>query len=189
MIKIILKSSSPRRIELLKKMNVEFIQQSFDVDETMDNKLTPEENVKNVSLRKAIVNKDEYNDYIQIGCDTIVALENHIYGKPKDEKDAFRILKELSGKTHKVISGLTVIYKDKIYNTYVTSYVTFKELTEDDINNYIKTKECFGKAGAYAIQGIGKCLVEKYEGSLNNIIGLPTEKLQEILGDINGMEN
>ena len=186
---VILKSSSPRRIELLKEMNVSFIQKSFDVDETMNKNLTPEENVKEVSLRKALVNKDEYFDYIQIGCDTIVALGNTIYGKPKDENDAFRILSELSGKTHKVISGLTVIYKNKIYNTYVTSFVTFKELTDEDIHNYIKTKECFGKAGAYAIQGIGKCLVEKYEGSLNNIIGLPTEKLEEILGEINGMED
>ena len=187
--KIILKSSSPRRIELLTNMGLDFIQKAFDVDETMDKNLTPEENVKNVSLRKALVNKEEYNDYIQIGCDTIVALDNVIYGKPKDENDARRILNELSGKKHKVISGLTVIYKNHIYNTFVTSYVTFKKLSDNDINEYIKSGECFGKAGAYAIQGIGKCLIEKYEGSLNNIIGLPTEKLEEILGEINGVED
>ena len=187
--KVILKSSSPRRIELLKNMNIQFIQKAFDVDESMDNNLTPEENVKNVSLRKAIVNREEYEDYIQIGCDTIVALDNKIYGKPKDSNNAFEILKELSGKKHKVISGLTVIYKDKIYNTYVTSYVKFKELNVKDILNYINSGECFGKAGAYAIQGIGRCLIDYYEGSLNNIIGLPTEKLEEILGEINGVED
>ena len=187
--KVILKSSSPRRIELLKAMNIDFIQKSFDVDESMDSNLTPEENVKNVSLRKAIVKNEEYNDYIQIGCDTIVALDNKIYVKPKDLDDAKKMLEELSGKTHKVISGLTVIYKDKIYNTYVTSFVTFKDLSEEDIINYVNTKECLGKAGAYAIQGIGKCLVEKFEGSLNNIIGLPTEELEKILGEINGVED
>ncbi len=186
---VILKSSSPRRIELLKNMGVNFIQKAFDVDESMDNNLTPEENVKNVALRKAIVNKEEYNDYIQIGCDTIVALDNKIYGKPKDSNHAKEILKELSGKTHKVISGLAVIYKDKIYDTYVTSYVTFNELSNKDIDDYINSGECFGKAGAYAIQGIGKCLVKEYKGSLNNIIGLPTEKLEEILGEINGVED
>ena len=186
---VILKSSSPRRIELLTEMGVTFIQKAFDVDESMDKSLTPEENVKNVALRKVLVNKEEYKDYIQIGCDTIVVLDNKIYGKPKDEINAKEILNELSGKTHKVISGLAVIYKDLVYNLYVTSYVTFKKLSDEDIDKYIETKECFGKAGAYAIQGIGKCLIEKYEGSLNNIIGLPTEKLEEILGEINGVED
>ena len=187
--KVILKSSSPRRIELLKDMGVTFIQKAFYVDESMDELKTPEENVKNVALRKALVNKEEYLDYIQIGCDTIVVLDNKIYGKPKDIDNAREILNELSGKTHKVISGLAVIYEEKTYSIYVTSYVTFKNLSENDIEEYIKTKECFGKAGAYAIQGIGKCLIEKYEGSLNNIIGLPTEKLEEILGEINGVED
>lgn len=186
---VILKSSSPRRIELLTNMGVDFIQKAFDVDESMDNNLSPEENVKIVALRKALVNKDDYIDYIQIGCDTIVVLNDKIYGKPKDELNAKEMLKELSGKTHKVISGLAVIYKEKIFNTYITSYVTFKKLSDEDINKYIETKECFGKAGAYAIQGIGKCLIEKYEGSINNIIGLPTEKLEEILGEINGVED
>ncbi len=186
---VILKSASPRRVELLKGMGVSFIQKSFDIDESMDMNKTPEENVKMVALKKAMVNKEEYNDYIQIGCDTIVCLDNQIFGKPKDEIDARRILNILSGKTHKVISGLAVIYNNKIYNTYVTSFVTFKKLNDIDIDNYIKSGECYGKAGAYAIQGIGRCLIEKYEGSLNNIIGLPTEKLKEILGEINGVEN
>lgn len=187
--KVLLKSSSPRRVELLKAMNIDFIQKPFDVDESMDNNLTPEENVTDVAYRKANVNKELYDDYIQIGCDTIVTLNGIIYGKPHDEADARFMLKSLSGKTHKVISGLCVIYKDKVYKTFVSSNVKFKDLSDLDIDNYIKTGECYGKAGAYAIQGIGKCLIEKYEGSLNNIIGLPTEKLEEILGEINGVED
>jgi septum formation protein len=126
---------------------------------------------------------------VLIGCDTIVVLDNKIYGKPKDYADAYDMLKKLLGRKHQVMSGLCVIYMDKIYNDVEVSDVYFKELTDDDIKKYIDTKEPFGKAGSYAIQGIGKELVDHYEGSLNNIIGLPTELLGKILGEINEMEN
>ena len=186
---IILKSSSPRRKDLLTEMGYEFEIKVFDVDETMDSNLDPLSNVKLLGLKKASVNKDLDYGKVLIGCDTIVVLDNKIYGKPKDEKDAYNMLKSLSGKMHIVASGLAVIYKDKVFNDVVVSKVFFKKLSDKDIYDYIKTGECFGKAGAYAIQGIGKCLVDHYEGSLNNIIGLPTELLKEYLGEINGMEN
>ncbi len=186
---IILKSSSPRRKDLLTEMGYEFEIKVFDVDETMDSNLDPLSNVKLLGLKKASVNKDLDYGKVLIGCDTIVVLDNKIYGKPKDEKDAYNMLKSLSGKMHIVASGLAVIYKDKVFNDVVVSKVFFKELSDKDIYDYIKTGECFGKAGAYAIQGIGKCLVDHYEGSLNNIIGLPTELLKEYLGEINEMEN
>ena len=186
---IILKSSSPRRKDLLTEMGYEFEIKVFDVDETMDSNLDPLSNVKLLGLKKASVNKDLDYGKVLIGCDTIVVLDNKIYGKPKDEKEAYNMLKSLSGKMHIVASGLAVIYKDKVFNDVVVSKVFFKELSDKDIYDYIKTGECFGKAGAYAIQGIGKCLVDHYEGSLNNIIGLPTELLKEYLGEINGMEN
>ena len=99
------------------------------------------------------------------------------------------MLKKLSGKKHQVMSGLCVIYKDKVYNDVEVSDVYFRDLTDEEIKDYIKTKEPFGKAGSYAIQGIGKALVSHYDGSLNNIIGLPTEMLEKILGEINEMEN
>ena len=186
---IILKSSSPRRKDLLSEMGYEFEIKVFDVDETMDSNLDPLTNVKLLGLKKASVNKELDYGKVLIGCDTIVVLDNKIYGKPKDENDAYNMLKSLSGKMHIVASGLAVIYKDKVFNDVVVSKVFFKELSDNDIYDYIKTGECFGKAGAYAIQGIGKCLVDHYEGSLNNIIGLPTELLKEYLGEINGMEN
>ena len=187
--KIVLKSTSPRRKELLEKMGYDFIVKSFDVSELIDNNLTPEENVKRISLNKALAKKELFKDYIQIGCDTIVVLDNKIYGKPKDLKDAKCMLELFSGKMHQVMSGLCVIYNDKIYNEVIISNVYFKKLSDKDIDDYLATKESLGKAGAYAIQGIGAKLVEKYEGSLNNIIGLPTERLEEIIGEINGMEN
>ena len=186
---IILKSSSPRRKELLTKMGYEFSIKVFDVDETMQKNLSPCENVKRIGFLKASVKSEEDYGSILIGCDTIVVLDNVIYGKPKDEADAIAMLKKLSGRCHEVMSGITVIYKNKVISDVVVSKVYFKELSDDDIKSYIDTKEYIGKAGSYAIQGEGSKLVLKYEGSLNNIIGLPTEKLEKILGEINEMED
>ena len=187
--RIILKSSSPRRKELLTNMGYEFEIKVYDVDETINTTKSAYENVKELGLKKCAVNSESDYGSILIGCDTIVVLDNVIYGKPKDELEAYNMLRTLSGKVHQVMSGLAVIYKDKIYNKVCVSDVYFKDLSDEDIYNYIKTGECFGKAGSYAIQGIGNCLVDHYEGSLNNIIGLPTEDLSEILGEIYEMEN
>lgn len=186
---IILKSSSPRRKELLTKMGYNFTVKVFDVDETLDKSLTPFENVKKLGLKKACINKEEDYGKILIGCDTIVVLGDSIYGKPKNESDAFNMLKSLSGKCHEVMSGAGVVYKDRIFNFVCVSKVFFKKLTDEDINNYIKTGECFGKAGSYAIQGIGAGLIDHYEGLLDNIIGLPTEMLKEVLDLIYEVED
>ena len=185
---IVLKSSSPRRKELLSKMGYDFTIKVFDVDETIDLNKTPYENVKLLGYKKASVNMDLDYGKVLIGCDTIVVLDNKIYGKPKNEEEAFEMLKKLSGKKHQVMSGLCVIYKEKVYNDVEVSDVYFRDLTDEEIRNYIDTKEPFGKAGSYAIQGIGKSLVSHYDGSLNNIIGLPTEMLEKILGEIKSQE-
>ena len=187
--KIILRSASPRRKELLEKAGYDFIIDVADIDETMDKKLSAMENVKRIGLMKASPNKEKYYGDILIGCDTIVVYDGFIYGKPIDENDAYKTLKLLSGKTHQVMSGVGIIYKEKTYNFVSVSNVTFKNLTDEDIWNYIKTGECFGKAGSYAIQGIGGALVDCFEGSLENIIGLPIDEVKEVLGEIYGMEN
>lgn len=181
---IILKSSSPRRKELLTNLGYNFEIKTYDVDETFDNSLSILDNVKALGLKKAIVNQEEDYGKILIGCDTIVFHDGVVYGKPKDRNDAFKMLKDLSGKMHFVASGYAVIYKDKIYNDVEVSKVYFKDLSDKDINDYIDSGECFGKAGAYAIQGIGNKLIDYYEGSFNNIVGLPTEKIDEIIFDI-----
>ena len=186
---IVLKSSSPRRKELLTKMGYTFEIHTYDVDETMDPDLTPSQNVGLLGLKKAAVCKEDDYGKVLIGCDTIVVLDGQIYGKPHSEEDAFNMLKKLSGRCHLVMSGLAVIYKDKVYNEVIESKVYFRELTDDEIKAYIETKEPFGKAGSYAIQGIGRGLVDHFEGSLDNIIGLPTEALGKILGELNEMEN
>lgn len=186
---IVLKSSSPRRKELLHNLGYDFEVKVFEVDETMDLKKSPYENVLELGLKKALVCKELDYGKILIGCDTIVVFNNKIYGKPKDENDAYHILKELSGNVHEVLSGVGIVYKEKVYNFVVSSKVFFKNLSDDEIYDYIHTGECYGKAGAYAIQGIGAKLVDHYEGSLNNIIGLPTEEVERILGEINEMED
>ncbi|MCR4898846.1 MAG: Maf family protein [Acholeplasmatales bacterium] len=186
---IILKSSSPRRKEILKRLGYDFQIKVYNVDETMDDNLTPYENVKLMGLKKASSHQEEDYGSILIGCDTIVVLDNKIYGKPKDREDCFNMLKSLSGRYHEVLSGVGVIYKDKIYNFVESSKVYFKELSDKDINDYIDTKEPFDKAGGYAIQGIGNKLVLKYEGSFDNIVGLPSERLKKVLDEINGIKD
>lgn len=187
--KIILKSSSPRRKELLHNLGYSFDIKVYEVDETIDLFKSPYDNVKELGLKKAMECSDLDYGCILIGCDTIVVLDGVIYGKPKDKDDAYRMLKLFSNKKHQVLSGVGVIYKNHIYSFVVESNVYFKNLTDDDIYDYINTGECFGKAGSYAIQGIGNRLVDHYEGSLNNIIGLPTEELEKVLGEINEMED
>ncbi len=186
---IILRSASPRRKDLLKQAGYTFTIEPADIDETIDFNQPPFENVKKLGLMKAIEQQNKDYGNILIGCDTIVVLNQKIYGKPKSENDAFEMLKSLSGKMHEVMSGVGIVYKEKIYNFGVISKVYFKELSDQQIWDYIQTKECFGKAGSYAIQGIGKNLIEKYEGSLNNIIGLPIEEVSEVLKKIYEMED
>jgi len=187
--RIILKSASPRRKELLTKAGYDFIIDPASVDEEIDVTKTPYENVLELGLKKALADKEKYPNDILLGCDTIVVYNDMIYGKPKDELDAYNTLKLLSGNSHYVMSGVGIVYKDIIHNFVVTSKVVFKELSDKDIWNYINTKECFGKAGSYAIQGIGNCLVDYYEGSLENIIGLPIDEVCKKIGEIIEMEN
>lgn len=186
---IILRSSSPRRKELLERENYQFQIIPSDIDETIDDRISPYENVKNLGLRKAQFEQEKYYGKILIGCDTIVVLDDIIYGKPHSDAEAYAVLKALSGDTHQVMSGVGIVYKEHIFNFVCTSNVTFKNLTDKEIWEYIKTKECFGKAGSYAIQGIGRALIASFEGSLDNIIGLPIKEIKEVLDQIYGMED
>lgn len=181
---IILASSSPRRKELMMKMGYDFKVISKDIDENFDAKMSVYENVKAVAVKKACAIENENPDALIIGCDTIVVLDGIVFGKPKSKDDAFDMLRKLSGKTHEVMSGVAIIYKNDVINFAVVSEVTFKNLSNDDIINYIKTGECFDKAGSYAIQGIGGTLIENYSGELDNIIGLPTEEIKDVLDGI-----
>ena len=120
-----------------------------------------------------------------IGADTIVVLGDEVLGKPKDEEEAFDMIQKLSNKTHRVITGISLIHLKKgiVVNDYQISYVTFKDLSEDSIKDYINTKESLDKAGGYGIQGYGALLVEGIQGDYFNIVGLPISKLSDLLKD------
>jgi septum formation protein len=180
---IVLASSSPRRKELLKNLNIDFKVIPSSVEEVMIPNEKPEALAMRLAFTKAfdIANKNENSTVI--GADTIVVLDNNVLGKPKDEKDAFNMLKNLSNTYHQVITGISVINlnENKKIVDYVVSDVKFKTLDDDKIKRYIDTKEPLDKAGAYGIQGYGSLLVEEIKGDYFNIVGLPLSKLDEIL--------
>ncbi len=201
-IDIVLASSSPRRRELLAREGVSFIVQSADVDESLEPDLLrqPEEAVKKLAERKAgavvqqVLGDPEYVGAAAIiGADTIVVAGGKIYGKPTDEEDAHRILRELSGRTHEVITGVSVWLVSAPpskevslgFRTFTeTSRVTFKALTDEVIAEYIAGGEPMDKAGAYGIQGDGGALVERIDGDFDNIVGLPVGRLLEEFSEI-----
>lgn len=177
--KIVLASSSPRRIELLRNLNLEFdvVPSNFEENINLSN---PVELVKNFAYNKALdVESRVQKDSLIIAADTIVYKDGEVLGKPKDEIDAYRMLKLLSGQKHEVYTGLSLIYNGKVINDYECTYVYFKNLSNEEIKYYINTKEPFDKAGAYAIQGYGSIFVEKIEGCYFNVVGLPISKLYD----------
>ena len=172
--RFILASSSPRRKELLKKVVSDFCVIVPDAEETEEG--TPEEIAKANAQRKGRAVAGER----VIACDTLVALNGKVYGKPHTAENAEKMLTELSGKTHEVISGLYVRLGEKEYLSAERSTVTFYDLSPEKIKEYVDTYQPFDKAGAYGIQD--GFVVKSYAGSYDNIVGLPTEKLKEILG-------
>ena len=188
-----LASSSPRRAQILTREKVKFEikipgrykEENIFSDLKAQNSC-PVTHVLELSRRKAQSVTNEIEDGIILGADTIVVLEKEILGKPKNKNGALSILKKLSGRMHQVYTGITLInkYTGKMISDYDVTKVKFNQLDEEEILNYIATGEPMDKAGAYGIQGMGSFLVEHIEGSLDNVIGLPTEKLQEMLSRI-----
>lgn len=176
--RVLLASASPRRKEILSQIISKFEIESYDIDENFVGE-DPEDTVLQIAKRKlkAVKEKDKYQ--IIITCDTLVYLDDKYYGKPSSRAEALRMLRELSGKTHKVISGLVVFFEGETIERAVTSEVTFKRLSSEDINFYLDNFSFSDKAGAYAIQD--EFLVEKFSGSYYNVVGLPKEELEKIM--------
>ena len=170
---IILASKSPRRKQLLSMMGLEFTVQTADIDETMDPSQTPAHEVAAVSARKAEKIAALHLQDVIVSADTIVVIDGKILGKPKDEQDAARMLRLLSGRTHTVYTGLTVYADGKANTQVVSTGVTFRDLSDAEIAAYIETKEPMDKAGAYGIQGKCAIFVDKIDGDYNNVVGLP----------------
>ena len=174
---LILASQSPRRKELLKLIVPDFKIIPADVDEHVH--VAPEELPAAASKLKAeAIKKDHPNDDV-LGCDTVVIIDGELLGKPKDEEDAFNMLRKLSGKKHVVISGYTYIKGNKTITRSVKTYVYFNKLSDELIYRYIKSGSPMDKAGAYGIQDKEFNLVHHIEGSLYNVIGLPVEDIKE----------
>lgn len=184
--KIILASKSPRRCELLQLMGVNFEIMPSDAEEDNNQKIKLVKLSESLSLLKA---KDVFyktsGNRVVIGSDTLVCINGKYLGKPKSREEGFYMLKSLSGKTHKVITSLCVmVEKDgefKTYNTHDIAKVTFLNLSDETINNYLNCNEYKDKAGAYAVQGRSGMFIKKINGSFASVMGLPTHLLFEIL--------
>jgi len=179
---LILASKSPRRRELLSKMGLKFRIESIEVDESYPTDLDVKAVPKYLAERKAIARKQLLNEEILIAADTLVILENQILGKPENEEDARLLLSKLSGKTHKVVTGVCLLSKEKMVSFQDTTEVTFKDLSPQEIDYYIKEYQPYDKAGAYGIQEwIGLIGVTKLKGSYYNVVGLPVQKVYQAL--------
>lgn len=181
---VILASKSPRRQELLRGMGVDFEVLTKETPETFDSTLSADEVPEFLSLQKSMAfSVDELPaDFLLITSDTVVIVGNEILGKPKDRNDAFRMLELLSGKTHHVVTGVTVRSSQKTSSFSVKSEVTFASLNEDEMTYYIDHCKPFDKAGAYGIQEwIGYVGISGLNGSFYNVMGLPTHRLYQVL--------
>lgn len=174
---VILASASPRRQELLKRIYEDFSIVPADIDETLPEDIGAEFAPIFLSAEKAEAIAEEYPNDLIIAADTIVISDGEILGKPKDRIDAKRMLQKLSGKTHKVITGCC-IRKGELISTFAEeSLVTFFDLSEKEIDDYVDCGASDGKAGAYGIQDTGALFVERIEGDYYNIVGLPLARL------------
>ena len=190
MTKIILASSSPRRLELLTAAGLTPEVIKPNCKEVIQTGLKPSEIVESLAEQKgkAVINSGNYSEVPVIAADTVVALGNEVIGKPKDRADAERILAELSGKIHQVYTGAAIFYRGKVSVFSVKTDVEFKTLSKREIDAYCDTDEPYDKAGAYAIQGKASFMVKRINGSYSNVVGLPVCEVIEHLQELGFLE-
>lgn len=183
---IILASNSPRRKELMKEfITPSFVIEPSNIDESIYQSDDPIKSSQLTAKAKGDFIHQKHPDDVIISADTIVVVKEKIYGKPKNLEDAFKMLKSMMGKTHEVITSYYLIAGHRIALRSVVSTVTFKKVDDNVIREYIKEYPPLDKAGSYGIQDkyFANNILDKYEGSLTNIIGLPIEKITEDLRD------
>lgn len=181
--RIILASGSPRRTELLHQVGLEHEIIKSEVEEVVDSNV-PSEVVCSLSRQKAFdvyQRQENKKDILVIGADTVVAYDNRILGKPKDEADAFAMLKQIAGSVHSVYTGVTLVQDGKINTFYEETKVWVYDMTDEEITEYIRTGEPMDKAGAYGIQGRFAAYIQRISGDYNNVVGLPVGRICEEL--------
>ncbi len=170
---IILASASPRRSELLKQIDCDFRVEAADVDEVSGDGYSPDELGVVNARRKAQAISKLYPDIPVLGADTVVSLDGHIYGKPKNAEDACAMLGKLSGRKHLVSTGIAFSWNGSTWEDYSMTWVYFAEMTTEQITRYVNTGEPLDKAGSYGIQGRAAAYIKKIDGSYSNVVGLP----------------
>lgn len=178
---IVLASSSPRRRDLLDQYNIPYIVDFEEIEEVLDESLTLFYQLQMLAINKGKVVASRHLDKTVISCDTMVCIEDKMLGKANNRQEAKAMLESLSNKKQTVYSAVAIFHKGSIHSFIESSDVYFKELSNKDIENYLESDEWIGKAGAYAIQGIGNCLVDKVIGSYETIIGFPVFRIKEVL--------
>lgn len=179
---IVLASKSPRRKEILKDLDYDFIVCPAKKDEVFDLSLGLDEALKKVAESKAKEVSEFYSYSIIISADTIVCLDDKILGKPKSKEDAIKTLKSLSNRKHQVKTGVCIIYKNQTFLHVETTDVYFKKLVDEDILSYVNSGKCMDKAGSYGIQ---ECdFVDHIEGDYTNVVGLPKYVVETMMKDV-----
>lgn len=181
--RIVLASASPRRKQYLSYLGLPFEVVVPDVDESTVDGETPQQLVMRLSKlkAKAVSQRLSDNEAVIIAADTVVAYKGQVLGKPQNDDDAFNMIKMLQGDTHEVYTGCTILKGDRISNFAVSTKVTFASLDDELIRTYVNSGESRDKAGSYALQGIAAMLIQKVEGSVSTVVGLPICEVREVL--------
>jgi septum formation protein len=181
--RIFLASASPRRKELLEQIGLRFEVEPSNYDEEIASASEPHETARKLSLGKARAAERKHRNALIIAADTFVVFGDRVLGKPRTDSEARKMLRALNGQAHSVITGFTILDTEtgKVLSRSVETRVHMRKLTLKEIDSYVRSKEPLGKAGGYAIQGLGAVLVERIEGDYSNVVGLPLSALAESL--------
>jgi septum formation protein len=178
---LILASSSPRRAELLRAAGIPFELFPVDVDEGMHKLEPPGEHVRRLAREKAEAGFAKHPDAVVLAADTIVLVGGEMMGKPRDVRDAVRMLRLLSGREHEVLTGIALVSKRHTVVEVARTRVWINPLTDLEIDDYVATGEPLDKAGAYGIQGLGSRFIDRIQGSYANVVGLPVSLVYRLL--------
>lgn len=186
---LVLASESPRRMHLLEQAGIPFKSCPSNIDE---NSIigSPSHTARTLAEKKAMAGQGKFGGQWILGADTIVVSGDSILGKPSDDDEARSMLKTLSGKEHDVITGFSIVnpFGEITCTEHESTTVSIKTLSDNEIDSYIATREPFGKAGGYAIQGIGSFMVEGIKGSYSNVVGLPLCRLIKRLLEVGALK-